>query len=114
MKKILVPSGLALLVAAILNPATAHAECSDNMPAGPEGYISWLCHYSKAYSQHSDAEWLDLGHEVCQDLAGGARSVDLEDRLTDNGWTWVAANDLVSEADVYLCPPDALGHRKGF
>ena len=35
-------------------------------------------------------------------------------RLIDNGLDWVAANDLVFQADVYLCPPDALGHRKGF
>jgi len=92
----------------------AHAACSDNMGAGPGGYLSWLCNYSKVYSQHTDAEWLDLGHEVCQELAGGAKSSDLMDRLMNNGWDMNAAADLVDEADVYLCPPDALGHRQGF
>src|ERR1700754_2613150 len=92
----------------------AHAACSDNLDVGPVGYISWLCNYSKAYSQHPDAEWLDLGHEVCEELAGGTKQSDLIDRLMNNGWDMMPAEDLVDEADVYLCPPDALGHRKGF
>lgn len=113
-RKITLAALAVCVTAAVAGAPDAHAECSDNLIAGPEGYLSWLCHYSKAYSQHSDAEWLDLGNEVCQDLAGGAKSSDLQDRLMDHGWDSMAAADLVDNADVYLCPPDALGHRKGF
>ena len=108
-------AALAVCATAALTAApVAHADCSNNMPAGPQGYLAWLCNYSKAYSQHSDAEWLDLGREVCQELASGTKSYAIEDRLMDNGWNKSAADDLVDESSVYLCPPDALGHRKGF
>ncbi|WP_158249078.1 DUF732 domain-containing protein [Mycobacterium sp. ENV421] len=106
----------AVSVTAALTAPTpvAHAQCSDDLSNGPSGYLSWLCNYSTVYSQHSDAEWLDLGHEVCQELAGGAKQSDLIDRLMNNGWDMMPAEDLVDTADVYLCPRDDLGYRKGF
>jgi hypothetical protein len=113
-RKITLAALAACVTAAIVGAPVAHAECSDNMSAGQQGYLSWLCNYSKVYSQHTDAEWLDLGHEVCQELAGGTKGYAIENRLMDNGWGKSAADDLVDEADVYLCPPDALGHRQGF
>jgi hypothetical protein len=68
-KMTLAAVAVCVTAAAVAVAPVAHAECSDDMSAGPGGYISWLCQYSKAYSQHSEAEWLDLDHEVCQDLA---------------------------------------------